>query len=960
MLIDRSQAINRGFPLRLFAAAFAISVLGSIFGGWQVWQTHKYLGEMSRKHVDITRSVGRIMLFDEALTMSARMAAATGDINYEKRYDLFDPLLETEIKAVRTQLPQLGIERFVKETDEANRALVKMERQAFALVRHGRKQEALTLLTGDEYMRLKRTYADGMGKTVNAVAGLIKKDTRHLLFLFVGFTTLSVIGVIILLVTWFFTIRSASRWAAERIESEDALRKARDELEVRVKHRTTDLVIANEQLQNEISAHKRVEETLRQSEESKRLLLHAVGEGIFGVDATGRATFINPAALFMLGFAEEEMLGQFIHGLIHHSREDGSHYPLEDCPMYASYTKGVDRRVTDEVFWSKGGNRIPVEYSSTPLIRDNKVMGAVVNFRDITERKLAEEALRESESRMRAITDSAHNAMLMMDPEGRISYWNPAAERILGYTSAEAIGQKLHPLIAPSRYHDAHHAAFPLFQQTGQGAAVGKTVELEARRKDGTEISVQLSLSAVHMKGAWHAVGILRDITERKRMDEALRKSEAMLNKMGEVAQVGGWEFDVASKKQVWTKEVYLIHEVDESYEPTVSKGIEFYAPAARPVIEKAVQRAIVYGEPFDLELEIITAKGNHRWVHAKGNPHRENGITEKVSGFFQDITKRKRAEEALQCSETKFRTLYDSNSDAVMLLNMKGFFDCNKAALKIFGCATMAEFCSQHPSDLSPSEQPDGTDSLALANRMIATAMERGSIHFEWMHKRSDTGETFPADVLLTAMELNSKPVVQAVVRDITERKRMEEKIRQLAYHDALTGLPNRKLFSDRLAIALAQARRNQKRVGLAMLDLDHFKSVNDTLGHDVGDLLLQATAERLSAALRKGDTVARFGGDEFVLILPDLASAEDAIPVAQKIVDSFCRPFLPDTHQLVVTTSIGIAVYPDDGTDEGLLLKNADIAMYTAKAAGRNRYLMYDGLVNSQRFPPPLTGEG
>ena len=126
-------------------------------------------------------------------------------------------------------------------------------------------------------------------------------------------------------------------------------------------------------------------------------------------------------------------------------------------------------------------------------------------------------------------------------------------------------------------------------------------------------------------------------------------------------------------------------------------------------------------------------------------------------------------------------------------------------------------------------------------------------------------------------------------------------------------------------------------------MLDLDNFKDVNDTLGHAMGDLFLRAIAERLSAELREGDTVARFGGDEFILILPDLKVIEDAIQVAQKIVDSFCKPFLVDTHQLVVTTSIGIAVYPNDGTDEGILLKNADIAMYQAKQAGRARYQLH-----------------
>jgi len=173
--------------------------------------------------------------------------------------------------------------------------------------------------------------------------------------------------------------------------------------------------------------------------------------------------------------------------------------------------------------------------------------------------------------------------------------------------------------------------------------------------------------------------------------------------------------------------------------------------------------------------------------------------------------------------------------------------------------------------------------------------------------------------------------------------RKREEEIINQMAYHDSLTGLPNRQLFSDRLGIALAHAQRNQNKVVVAMIDLDNFKKINDTLGHIVGDLFLKATAERLDAEMRKGDTVARFGGDEFLLILPDLKVIEDAIQVAQKIVDSFCKPLLIDTYQFVVTMSIGIAVYPNDGTDEVILLKNADIAMYQAKQAGGGRYQLY-----------------
>lgn len=190
---------------------------------------------------------------------------------------------------------------------------------------------------------------------------------------------------------------------------------------------------------------------------------------------------------------------------------------------------------------------------------------------------------------------------------------------------------------------------------------------------------------------------------------------------------------------------------------------------------------------------------------------------------------------------------------------------------------------------------------------------------------------------------EVGKERIILLAIEDITERKKYEEKIQQMAFHDSLTGLPNRKLFSDRLGIVLAQAKRNKKKVGIVMLDLDNFKDVNDTLGHDVGDTLLKAVAERLSGTLRKSDTVARFGGDEFVLIFPDMEIIEEAIQVVQKIIDRFNKPFLIDTHQLVVTTSIGIAVYPNDGMDEEILMKNADIAMYQAKQAGRARYQLY-----------------
>jgi diguanylate cyclase (GGDEF)-like protein/PAS domain S-box-containing protein len=182
-------------------------------------------------------------------------------------------------------------------------------------------------------------------------------------------------------------------------------------------------------------------------------------------------------------------------------------------------------------------------------------------------------------------------------------------------------------------------------------------------------------------------------------------------------------------------------------------------------------------------------------------------------------------------------------------------------------------------------------------------------------------------------------------VGRDLTERKRVEEELAYMATHDALTGLPNRWLFNDHLTLELARAHRYQQKLVVMLLDLDHFKDVNDTLGHTVGDKLLQVVGKRLTSIVRKSDTVARMGGDEFMLLslFSGLKREEDAAMIAQRILEAFRKPFAFDDHGIRITTSIGIAIYPDDGKDADTLIKNADVAMYRAKARGRDNYQRY-----------------
>jgi len=426
--------------------------------------------------------------------------------------------------------------------------------------------------------------------------------------------------------------------------------------------------------------------------------------------------------------------------------------------------------------------------------------------------------------------------------------------------------------------------------------------------------------------------------------------------------------------------------------------------------------------------------------------------------------------EKALRRSEAKYHTLYASTSDAVMLLDEKGYFDCNRATLGIFGCATREEFCSKHPADLSPPEQPDGMDSRILANQQIVIAIEKGSHRFEWMHKRANSNESFPAEVLLSAMELDGKQVLQATVRDITKRKQTElqlqiaaiafeaqegiivtdaegtvlrvnkafssitgysadevignnprmlssglhdayfyetmwsnihrtgrwkgeiwdrrksgeiypehlnitavkdkndnvthyvgtvsdiamsreaaDEIKHLAFYDSLTRLPNRRLLLDRLQQTMASSARNGKDAALLFIDLDNFKNLNDSQGHDIGDMLLQQVAQRLETCVREGDTVARLGGDEFVVLLKDLdedslRSAEQAEMVGEKVLATLNQVYQLASGNYLSTPSIGVTLFKGHQQMVDELLKQADIAMYQSKKAGRNTLRFFD----------------
>jgi diguanylate cyclase (GGDEF)-like protein/PAS domain S-box-containing protein len=312
------------------------------------------------------------------------------------------------------------------------------------------------------------------------------------------------------------------------------------------------------------------------------------------------------------------------------------------------------------------------------------------------------------------------------------------------------------------------------------------------------------------------------------------------------------------------------------------------------------------------------------------------------------DITERNRAEEMLQNSETKYRVLFEDSADANFLLDQNGFVDFNSAALRMFGYSGRA-LMPQHPTDISPPNQTDGTPSPIAAEEKIAEAFLNGRSRFEWLHQRSN-GELFMTEVCLTALSLSGQPRLLATTRDISDRKLAEERVKFLAQYDALTGLPNRTLLLDRLSNAIGDARRQKEKLVLLFLDLDRFKDINDSLGHSVGDLLLQEFAARLKTWGREQDTIARLGGDEFLVLLTHVKDVPDAAVAAERLMQAMTAAFVIDGHSLSIGCSVGISVFPEHGEDEETLFKNADAAMYSAKSNGRNNFQFFTKEMNAQ----------
>jgi diguanylate cyclase (GGDEF)-like protein/PAS domain S-box-containing protein len=319
----------------------------------------------------------------------------------------------------------------------------------------------------------------------------------------------------------------------------------------------------------------------------------------------------------------------------------------------------------------------------------------------------------------------------------------------------------------------------------------------------------------------------------------------------------------------------------------------------------------------------------------------------------FRDATERRRSEQALRASEARYRLLFERNLAGVFRNTLDGrILDCNEACVRILGYDSRQDLLDHGAISayFDPGQRQATVDRLR----------RHGSLtNLETCLRRKDGSPVWVLENVTLLEEDGQPSTMEGTLIDITDRKRAEQQIVYQATHDALTGLPNRTYFRDRLLNALALARREERPAAVLFLDLDAFKLVNDTLGHTMGDRLLQSVADRLRATVREGDIIARVGGDEFTVLLSHLRNVEDAVAVAQKLLEAVAEPFQVDGQQLYATTSIGLGLFPEDGQDADTLMKNADVAMYRAKEAGRNAYHLFTPELNA-RAHERLAAEG
>lgn len=577
------------------------------------------------------------------------------------------------------------------------------------------------------------------------------------------------------------------------------------------------------------------------------------------------------------------------------------------------------------------------------LNRQIEVLGA--------ELKNTQRRLREGEERYRTLVERMPAVTIVQEIGSSDSalYISPQMETLTGYSLEECKDPDL-------RYEMVHLDDREWIQAEDDRTYEPDewiVTEYRVLHRDGRVLWVRNSSTIVEdeASGSRYWQGFMVDITERKEAEEALRKSEEKYRSVVDNAREVIFQTDAQGLwtflNPAWTEitgfpveESIGTNFLDYVHPDDRQRNLDMF----RPLLEHKKDYC-------RYEVRCLTRDGDFRWieVRARSTLSDDGATIIGASGTLNDVTERKRAEEELREQQNFLRQVLDTNPSLIFVKDSKGRFTLvNKAMADVYG-TTVEELIGRY--DAAFSSNQEAVEARIRADREVMDTLQSKLVPEEAVTDLR-TGEARYFQVIkvpIVSPDGVSRRVL-GVATNITERKQIEERLKHQALHDPLTGLPNRVLFADRLKHALARIERQESRIAVLFVDLDNFKVVNDSLGHEAGDLLLTRLGQRLAAHLRAEDTLVRFGGDEFAVLLEDVAEGSRAALVAERITEELRAPFILGDREIVLSASIGVVLYTAGLEDPALLLRAADMALYRAKSRGKSRYEMFNQAMNTQ----------
>ena len=642
-------------------------------------------------------------------------------------------------------------------------------------------------------------------------------------------------------------------------------------------------------------------------------------DAVFVLTLNGEIIQINHMVTKVFGYSEKEAQRVFLQDLIHPKQEEEFEYHITQV------LKGDPSEIEFDAY-HKNGRILHLRIKSIPLTEKTEIVGVFCEVKDLSEI----ERTKQIEQVFKNFFNSSADAFDIVDLAGNILDVNPSFESLYGWGKEEVLGKPL-PIIPEYRLTESKS-----FMEKAKKGETIKGVQVSGIRKDSTPIEVSLTYSPLQdVNGNIIALsGIARDVTEIKKLEMSLKESEERYRKLMEYIPKG---VIVHRKGKVLYANPAALNVLKE----TNLKDQCIYSYVHPDFLDSYKNRIsqIEAGNelPF-IEIKMVQKDGTVIFVEMGGVSIQNNGDSVMLT-IFRDITDRIKMEQELRDSEERYRLLADNSIDLIQLVDLDGI-------------VTYASPSHQSVLGYDPEEylgkwvyyQPGTGIDEQFKDTFLTMAVTHQAFTCEIVRKHKKGHEVW--------IELKGTPMfdkersfkyMMMIGREITERKKLQTHLEYLSYHDPLTGIPNRRLFKERLEQALKEANRYQHKLVVMYMDMDKFKQINDNLGHEIGDKLLKEFSKRVKSHLRESDTFARQGGDEFTILLSRVPEESVANKVAERILASLQEPWDIEGHVFQTTSSIGIAVYPKDGVTRNGLLKHADTALYKAKKDGRNNFRTY-----------------